>query len=158
MIEITERIWIGVAKDEREVDLAKLGIAAILNVAQDMQGTRGWAWRFEAAHVGLIDGPGNPLFAYSAAILTLHTLLDRHDKVMVFCHNGGRSLAVVLMYLILKRGKGNTQFSTFLSCWTTWDGMLEYLKAICGPKLPTIHAAHKEAFEKLSLSLLEGLI
>ena len=157
MIEITERIWIGVAKDEREVDLAKLGIAAILNVAQDMQGTRGWAWRFEAAHVGLIDGPGNPLFAYSAAILTLHLLLDRHEKVLVFCHNGGRSLAVALMYLIIRKGKTSSH-PTFFNYWVTWDAMLEEISILANGPLPRINAAHKEAFEKLSLSLLEGLI
>ena len=157
MIKLTDRIWIGGSTDEMSIEVTRLRITGLLNVAQDLQGMRGWGYYIDYAQTGLIDGPGNPPSAYCAAILMLHTLIDRHDRVMVFCHNGGRSLAVATMYLIIKRGKVSDH-PTFLNYWTPWDKMLDELAKTAEQPLPEPHRAHRRGFDKLPLALLESLV
>lgn len=159
MIQITDRIWVGDSDDAIHSDLSVNKITAILNVAQDLQVEgQGWGEGIEYAQVGLIDGPGNIQSIYCAAVLTLHTLVGRHKHMLVACHDGGRSLAVVLMYLILKKGK-TSEHPTILNHWTTWDNMLlDLYKLGKHTQLPSVNDSHKEAFDKLPLSLLESLL
>lgn len=142
MIQLTDDIWIGSAGDEERADLNSVGISAVLNVAQDLQGTRGWRDGIEYMQVGLIDGPGNPLSTYHAAVLALVALLTR-CRTLVCCHHGagGRSLAVVLMYLHLVGKRG-------------WDNQLEILRGRTGLDLVEPANVHREAFNKLQWRLL----
>lgn len=155
MIKVADKIWIGDSDDEQGTNIKMLGIDAILNVAYDLKCSRGWKEKIEYMQVGLIDGPGNLPITYVSAILALISLVDKHN-VLVCCHNGGRSLAVVIMYLILIRGK-ISDHPTFLNYWTAWDILLEELTNKI-PDLPTIHNSHKEVFNKLPLGLIESLL
>jgi hypothetical protein len=155
VIKVTDRIWVGNSDDEMSTHVTQLRIGAIINVAHDLQGFRGCNYGIEYAQVGLIDGPGNIQAMYCASILTLHGMLDRHPQVMIYCHDGGRALAVVLMYLILRRGKTSSH-PTFFNYWTSWDRMIEEIDSFVAPMtLPSINESHKKAFEELPLSLLE---
>ena len=140
MIRLADNLWIGDSGDEGYADLEALGVRAVLNVAHDLQGTRGCLFGIEYMQVGLIDGPGNPSSAYYAAVMALVTLL-RRGKVMVCCHTGGRSLAVALLYLNLTARRG-------------WDGWLELLSERVDAELPIPHEAHKTAFNKINWRLL----
>lgn len=115
------------------------GTEAVLNVAQDLRGKIGWP-HIEYMQVGLVDGPGNPLAAYIAAALALSALQER-GSVVVVCHGGSRSLAVVLMCLNLAGARD----------WDDWFLLLgERLEC----KLPNTHSAHREAFDKINWKLL----
>jgi hypothetical protein len=140
MIRLTDNLWIGDSADEERADLAAAKIGVVLNVAQDLHGTRGWLYGIEYAQVGLIDGPGNPLAAYHAAVLALAVLLKR-GRVLLCCHTGGRALAVAIMYLHLTSGRG-------------WDSWLASLRERVDSDLPELHEAHRAAFDRMNWQLL----
>lgn len=140
-MKVWDTIWIG---DSAAVSSSEQ--PTILNVAQDLCGKCGWP-AVEYAQVGLIDGPGNTLAGYAAAILALAELQKR-GKTLVFCHTGGRALAVVLMYLEMHARRG-------------WDVWLRVLNERVEGDLPVVHDAHRQAFNKLTSSdwrLLAGII
>ena len=152
MIQLTDRIWIGNSFDEEECNLGFFGITAVLNVAQDLQPTRGWDKGIEYAHVGLIDGPGNPISMYCSAILALRTLVGRR-KVLVCCHTASRSLAVVIMYQRASAGQG------WPGDWSLdWDGHMSALMSRVKQVLPVPRPAHREAFDRLCWRSLEGMM
>lgn len=138
MVEIIENLFIGNSGDG--YDRSK---AYLLNVAQDLPGVRGWpTCTYE--QVALVDGPGNPLTSYIAAVM----LLFNHVKlgtVMVYCHEGSRSLTVVLMYLHIVTGLG-------------WDGCLQMVRERVEEELPVPHEAHREAFAKINWPLIRTLV
>jgi hypothetical protein len=142
MIKLTDNLWIGDSADEVYADLVDIG--AVLNVAQDLQGTRGWMDGVEYMQVGLIDGPGNVPAAYHAAVLALAALLKR-NRTLVCCHTGGRALAVSLMWLHLTSGRG-------------WDSWLAILCERVEGELPIPHEAHKEAFNRMNWRLLSSVL
>lgn len=155
MIKLTDKLWIGDSTDGERVNSAYVRFDSVLNVAQDLQKSVSRRRHgIEYAQVGLIDGPGNLPAAYCAAVMTLFMLLER-GSCLVYCHSGGRSLAVAVMYLVLRRGK-TSNHSTFLNHWLPWDQMIEELRGRVG-NLPDVHSAHKEACDKLPFSLLEIL-
>lgn len=93
---ITDRIGIGDASDGRQVSP---GIDAVLNVAVnlDIPLTQGNVYRHK---VGLFDGPGNDNDILIAAVLVLHALNKRHNRVLVHCHDGkSSSIMVVAAYV-----------------------------------------------------------
>lgn len=135
-------IWIGnSAAGHDKGNIVASSIGAILNVAQDLTGTLCWDDGIESMHVGLIDGPGNELTAYYAAVLALHALLKKHN-VLMCCHTGSRSMAVALMYSAITSKLG-------------WDQQLQMLRERVDIDLPTPNDAHREAFSLLSWKLLE---
>lgn len=140
MIQVTKNIWIGDSVDEIG---AKVG--AILNVAIDLPPTRGWGQKIDYLHVGLVDGPGNLPVAYCAAVLALQTLHESHDQVLVCCHSGGRSLAVVLMYMHLVARCG-------------WMETIEMVQERIEDKLPEVNPAHQKAFHKINWQHLRDLV
>lgn len=159
MIRIDEKVWIG-NSDDGCLKLDSSGgthdkISAVLNVAQDLKGRVYWP-TVEYAQVGLIDGPGNEVVAYSAAIATLVTLTRRHDGVLVYDHSGGRALAVVIMYLSLIEGKVAERID-FLRR-RSWDELMVVVGARSNKKLPRPHPAHREAFYKIPFSALEIIL
>jgi len=145
VIQITENIWIGDSHDEEHADLSASGICAVLNVAQDMQPTRGWDSGVDYMQVGLVDGPGNPQSAYYSAILALSALVERRRRVLVACHTGERSMAVAVMYLNTISGRP----------WDDWFRLLE--ERIDELPVPNRYA-HREAFERINWPLLVKII
>jgi len=145
MIQLARNIWIGDSTDERSANLSPFGIDAILNVAHDLQATRGWTHKIEYMQVGLIDGPGNPLAAYHAAVLALAALIE-HRRVLICCHTGGRSLAVALMYLHLSNA----------CSWEEWLTIL--YERIEEGVLPVVHRAHREAFDRINWRYLANIV
>jgi protein-tyrosine phosphatase len=137
-----ENLWVGNSQDEEtaEVDM-------ILNVARDLRPTRGYP-KVEYCHVGLVDGPGNPMTAYCAAILALATLKQvcaSNWRILVCCHEGkSRSLAVAVMYLALMGGR-------------SWDEQMTILRERI-EDVPTPHEAHKDMFNLMDrLAMLDVL-
>ena len=148
MIQVNDKLWIGNTIDEANLDFDVKGITGILMVAHDMQQLNRYRLtaksEVEYMQVGLIDGPGNTMMAYHAAVLALAAIIKRR-QVMVCCHGMERSIAVVAMYLRLTQGRG----------WDWWVGKL------CGMldnDAPTIHEEHKLAFYKLNWRLLNTVI
>ena len=143
MLKVSDRIWIGDSADESHGDLLMPNIRCILNVAQDLHPTRGWMNGIEYMHVGLIDGPGNELTAYYAAVIALHTLLKR-GKVLVCCHDKGRSLAIVTIYLYLSSGHN-------------WDTQMAILREryddVSDP-----HIEHRKAYGRINWGSLINLL
>lgn len=141
MIQVTDRIFVGNSHDEKHAQLKE--DSAVLNVAFDKAATRGWGTGIEYAQVGLVDGPGNELGNYVAAVLSLSFLLKRRKDVLVCCHKGqSRSVAVVMMYLHLVNGQD-------------WATLLERIKKL-GTKLqvPNPHEAHRFAFESIDWDIV----
>lgn len=142
---ISPNLWVGNSHDEQCAELADLGIGAVLNVARDMQLSRQWgAKSMECMQVGLVDGPGNPLTAYCAAVLALASLVDRHGT-LVCCHTGSRSLAVAVMYA---RFVGDCE----------WDAYLEFLRERVDADVPAPHPAHRKAFDTIDWKILRVIM
>lgn len=144
MIKLTNSLWIGDATDEHFADLATPGIEFILNVAHDLVPTRGWDHGVEYAHVGIVDGPGNPKSTYYAAVLALASMLER-GSVLVCCHSAGRSMAVCLMLMNV-------------SARRKWDELVELLVERLDRELPDSNEAHKAAYDEMDWDLLAKII
>lgn len=129
MIQITTNLWVGDSSDEARCK----GITAILNVAVDLPRT---TFKVLYAQCGLVDGPGNRLNAYRAAILMLMSLLEDNHKVLVCCHSGSRALAVCIMFMHQMTGQ-------------SWEQLVELLSERYY-FLPEIHEAHYIAYKEIS--------
>ncbi len=135
MLKLIDNLWIGNAVDEGKAKFMPVGVTALLNVAQDLRAGHGWDDGVEYMQVGLIDGPGNLLVSYYAAILAVNSLIQNH-QLMIYSHGESRSLAVALMYLSAISRHG-------------WDELLVMLQERVEETLPEVHEAHKTAFNKL---------
>jgi hypothetical protein len=160
VIQLTDNLWIGGSDSAYARALIARNIGAVLCVAQDLRGCVGWP-EVEFAQVGLVDGPGNEVADYCAAILALVALVRRYDAVLVVDHDGGRALAVSLIYLNLTLGQYRAHPLAW-SHWMTWD---ERLTATRGQMpmhypgiLPEVHPAHREAFARIPFGVLEALL
>lgn len=101
---MTDTLWLGDSCDVNH-GVGLHGLKAVLNVADDLAISRTIP-DVAYAQIGLVDGPGNPLAAYHAAVLALYTLL-RIGPTMVVDHGGTTSAAVVaIMYQHLTRRMG----------------------------------------------------
>ncbi len=163
LIKMMDKIWIGDFEAEKDAARNKT-FDAVLVVAHDMDPIGTWhevnrysaQWLYESGlgnmnhlggvkytHVGLIDGPGNKLAMYHAAVLALAALAAR-GKTLVCCHDGGRSLSVAIMYLYLM-GEG-----------PSWDEAVERLTDGC--KLEWVHRAHRKAFFMMDWGMLTRVL
>lgn len=122
MIQVTDNIWIGGSKDESDCE----HMTAILNVAVDLRRTNP---KMPYAQCPLIDGPGNNFHAYRAAVFQLMSFLEDGRRVLVCCHDGGRALAVVLIFLHQITGASHSELLKILQERTDVD-------------LPHTHEAH----------------
>lgn len=104
----------------------------ILCVAHDLRPSSGWPG-VECWQVGLVDGPGNAPQAYAAAALALAALAGR-GETLVYCHCGGRALAVALHYLNAISPEG-------------WDRWCQIISERNFGDLSEINEAHRRAFE-----------
>lgn len=143
--QITNNIWIGNSNDSTAEDrLKKLGINAILNVANDLPEILGWRQGFHSSHCGLVDGEGNTKSLYLSAITQLHALVEMQKKILVHCHEGkSRSAAIVVAYLDGIDGQG----------WDYWENEVKAKRSIV-----QINLVHKNALEILRNSIKELLI
>lgn len=140
MIRIAENLWVG-----NSIDGELAEVRAVLNVARDLRIKRGWP-SIEYAQVGLVDGPGNSLSSYVAAVLTLVAMMKTGKDVLVHCHEGkSRSVAVALMYLCLVGGQD-------------WDTRLAGIREHVDVDVPDPHPAHREAFDKIQWGILETFL
>lgn len=130
MIQVTDNIWIGGSVDEFNCE----HMTAILNVAIDLRRTNP---KTPYAQCPLIDGPGNNLNAYRAAVFQLMSFLEDGRRVLVCCHDGGRSLAVVLIFL-------------HQATDTSHSELLKILQERTDVDLPKVHEAHRQAFKELA--------
>lgn len=152
MIQVDDGLWVGGSTAPKNVGAVKAG--AVLNVAQDL--IPPILLPVEYAQVGLVDGPGNEVSGYCAAVLCLKSLVDRHDCVVVYDHDGGRAFAVALMYLNLKDGQQRPNPLAW-SYWPTWREKLAVVSERTAGVLPAVNMAHIEAFDKVPWGLLEVL-
>lgn len=156
MILLTEGIWIG-NSDDGYLTEDNIKVGAVLNVARDLPGESEWP-DVEYAQVGLIDGPGNEVKDYCAAVIVLASMVKRHKDVMVYDHEGKRSFVVGLMYLCLTRSERNIN-RTFMSCFRSWESMVEeYYTGLVAENIPPVCKSHKEAFDRMPFGVLEALL
>lgn len=121
---ITDRIGIGDSSDGRQVSSA---IEAVLNVAVDLDipPTQGNVYRHK---VGLLDGPGNDDALLLSAVMVLHALNKRHNRVLVHCHEGkSRSVMVVSAYVSIV---GGMEFDKVLKDIMNVRGVTDYRPAL----------------------------
>jgi hypothetical protein len=158
MIQLADNLWIGSSNDVKDGKYVGASIRGFLSVAPDLRGRYGWP-TIEHAQVGLVDGPGNEVSDYCAAVLELGALIRRQERVLVYDHDGGRALAVAMMYLCLRRGRrpAGGSHSNNMHCWCPWDDLSHELAAAVDD-LPAVHTAHKEAYEVMPFSVLEMLL
>lgn len=154
MICVSEKLWVGDSSAPRNAYAVKA--KALLNVARDLNGVNAWP-DIEYAQVGLVDGPGNTVALYCAAVLTLVNLLER-GTVIVYDHGGGRALAVVLFYLNLTTPRERDSQSTFLSHRWSWEELLDRVRKRAEIGLPSVHPAHKKVFDKIPWGVMEVFI
>lgn len=150
-------LWVGNSEDGMFADLAINDITGVLNVAVDLQDSGGPARDIECMKVGLVDGPGNEVVTYCAAILAVSSLFRRHEAVLVYDHDGGRATAVSMMYLNLVRGKHRPD-PVGWSWWMSWDERLAAIDAEVLTRLPKPHEAHVRAFGKVPFGILETIL
>lgn len=149
MIHLGDSLWIGNSFSAYSLTD---GWSA-LNVAHDLHFKLGWEDGIEYRQVGLVDGPGNSVIAYSSAVLTLLDMCRRAEAateprpLLIFDHDGGRALAVVVMYLSVKWGPQRG-----------WEGWLELLSERVEGQLPTPHAAHRAAYGKIPWAQLTEVV
>lgn len=100
MQQITERIFIAPSEFLPVAD-----VTGALNVAFDLQAAM---FEGEYSKVGLVDGPGNLPGTLVAAVLMLEQLLERNNRVVVFCHMGVSRSPIVVATYIAYRSKNMT--------------------------------------------------
>lgn len=147
MIKVYDNIWIGNSNDERRISRLSPTINCVLVAANDLIPFNNYKKDIEYMQVGLIDGPGNPLAAYHAAVLALLVLTKRHlgeARVLVCDHDGGRSLAITVMYLYL------------FGLAPSWDECIERLGR--GQKLPDVNPAHRNAFFEMDWGMMTRVL
>lgn len=121
---ITDKIGIGDSSDGRQVPSV---FDAILNVAIDLDipPTQGRVLRHK---VGLVDGPGNDDDLLISAVLVLHSLNKRHNRVLVHCHEDkSRSVMVVSVYVSII---GGMEFDKVLKEVMKSKGVTDYRPAL----------------------------
>jgi protein-tyrosine phosphatase len=132
---ITDRIGIGDASDGKQ---APSGIDASLNVAVDLDIplTGGNVYRHK---VGLVDGPGNDDSLILSAVMLLHALNKRHNRVLVHCQSGAsRSVMIVATYVSIV---GDMEFDRVLKDIMNLRKVSDYRPALyqqCVQLIPTL--------------------
>jgi hypothetical protein len=121
------------------------GIGGVLNCANDL-----WRGKFdtdsdvpiEYAHVGLVDGPGNGMADYHAALLKTCALMRRCDQVSIHDHDGSsRAAAVAIMALHAAHRRG----------WGHWLGIIR--EKVGDPEFEP-HPVHRLAFNRINWRLV----
>ena len=142
VIQVTDDLWIG---NNHDVEYESLvDVNSVLNVASDMI-IRRPVGNITYAHCGIVDGPGNLLATYHAAILMLHTLVSSRGATLVVDHDGTtRSVVISIMYLHSLRRMG-------------WDHWLGVIQSKCKDDI-SLHTSHRTAFNRINWRLLSTVI
>lgn len=127
LLNVTNGLWIGDSAAAEHVDMS---VGAVFNVAHDLEVDCD-------CRVGLIDGPGNEVEMYCAAVYALHALRKKGSDVLVCCHSGSRSLAVCVMYVSLLNG-------------CSWDRTMAILCERLDTQLPNVHPVHSFVLEEVA--------
>jgi hypothetical protein len=145
MTKLTDNLWLGNSSDAACADLNTDAISTILNVAHDLPSARNWNHGIEYSQVGLVDGPGNSLAAYHAAVLKLAAFLANSRRCLCHCHEGRSTSAfcciAVLHLLGQRRG------------WDHWHAFVKNLR----PEV-SVHEEHRRAFNRLNWRLLTSVM
>lgn len=121
---ITDRICIGDNLDARQPASA-LDCCLNTDIKCDIPLTQGNVYRHK---VGLLDGPGNDDALLLSAVMVLHALNKRHNRVLVHCHEGkSRSVMVVSAYVSIV---GGMEFDRVLRDIMAARGVTEYRPAL----------------------------
>lgn len=152
MTQITDQLWLGTASDLDPSDHNRYpvlitGCEAVLNCAHDLMCIEfDVLIMVEYAHVGLVDGPGNSMVDYHAAMLKLCSMLLRGKITSVHDHDiTSRSVAVVIMALHALHRRG-------------WDHWLSVIREKCDLPLLTPHEQHFRAFNKINWRLVSTVL
>lgn len=171
MTKITDTIWLGNSEDADHADLRPDKIGAILNVAHDLQCSRGWSDGIEYAQCGLVDGPGNTMAAYHAAMLKLAALVTGGRRTLVVDHvAGGRAIAVIIMGLHAMRRMGWVHWAKVIAEAVAKRTLRDHQDKCYGEQfcqtchdldtivhaspLPSVHEKHKRAFDRINWRLV----
>lgn len=152
MIAVAEDVWVGGSESPHLAE--EVGAKSLLCVAIDIMPEVGWP-DIEAWHVGLLDGPGNTVRAYSAAVMALAVLTER-GAVVVYDHSGSRAVTVAAMFLNMREGKRRLR-PTEWSHWLSLTERLQVMRQFADQSLPVPHQAHWKAFDKMPFGLLEAI-
>ena len=147
MIKITDKIWLGSSHDAEHADLKPDKITAILSCVHDLEGKRGWTDGVEFAQCGLVDGPGNTMAAYHAAVLRLAAFVLGGRKTLVHDHHG-MSQAVFAVICVLQLLEGRMG-------WDHWLNVIKDKQAILDGNP---HEEHCKAFNRLNWRLLSSVL
>lgn len=137
LTKLSSNLWLGNSWDAEHGNLTQHKIDALLCVAHDLEAKRGWSDGLHYAQCGLVDGPGNSLAAYHAAVLQLVAFWTDKRTVLVYDHTAGsRAVTVAIMGMHAKNRMG-------------WDHWIAEIKPT---ELP--HEAHRQAFDRINWRLL----
>ena len=148
LTKITDCLWIGNSTDAVKADLHGNGISALMNCAHDLEGERGWNDHVEYAQCGLVDGPGNTMMAYHAAVMKLAALVMGGRKPLVYDHEGhSQSVAITICVLHILNGRRG---------WDYWRSFIVER----GHELPDDkpHPEHLTAFNRINWRVLMGVL
>lgn len=99
---IDSNIFLGNASDAMNIDgLRKENIKTVFNVAIDLHHQPPIQQRdISFLKIGLIDGPGNSLSTFAAAVSALSSVQKLQQNILIHCHEGvSRSPTVLAAFL-----------------------------------------------------------
>lgn len=155
---MTDNLWAGDNYDAEHETKNLKWLKCMLNVSSDMHIKR-IVDGITYAQCGLIDGPGNLLAAYHAAVLMLHNLLSKGPTMVVDPEGTTRPVVIAIMYLHLTQRMG----------WDHWLGIIreKYKKGFTRTVIEdgiekniqissacALSDAHKSAFNRTNWRLL----
>ncbi len=144
MTNVFPNIWLGNSRDMHEADLRKHKVDAILNTAHDLECNRGWPDGVLYVKCGLVDGPGNTMAAYHAAVLMLCSIVTGGRKVLVSDHDAGsRACAVIIMAMHAMRRMG-------------WEHWAKIIAEKTGREV-AVHLEHRKAFNRINWRLMSSV-
>lgn len=159
MIRVADNLWVGGSTAPKNAPA--VGAAAVLCVANDMRDNND-VFAIEYDQVGLVDGPGNEVTDYCAAMFCLKAMLRRHEAALVYDHDGRRAMVVAAMYLNLVGGQVRPDPMSW-SHWPTWIERITIISTYCRDNevvrliASKIDQAHVDIFNKMPWGLIEVL-
>ena len=151
IIRVTDLVWIGESSDldpgaEDRIHPAFQGIKVVFNCAADLDTHNLFGDVVEYVHLGLVDGPGNTMADYHAALLKLCGILCKKQRVMVHDHEiGSRTVALVIMALHAMYRRG-------------WDYWLGIIREKTNKSDLTPHLEHRKAFNRVNWRLVSSIL
>lgn len=130
---ITDNVAIGDSQDGKKADNKVFD--AVLNVAIDLDIKDNFKWRYK---VGLLDGPGNHMHMFMAAVLVLDALVSQDKKVLVHCHAGLSRSPIVVATWVATTGVTSLEHATEEICKLRGANPAFALRELARETLPQI--------------------